>query len=133
MTTDSKKKLEDLIAVMTDPAHLSESEVRAELAGYGINLDAVQTKLRSQLDRMMADRALRLQFAGRRAPTPALLKRLLNEVRGMGLAVAELAARIAPLQPQLGHRELTSVQREDLETQYAELLAIQAMQNGEIE
>jgi hypothetical protein len=132
MTTDSQKKLEDLIAVMTDPADLSESEVRGELATYGINLAAAQTRLGSKLDELMADRALRRRFAGNRAPTPALLERVLNEVRAMRLEFAELAARIAQLQPQRGFRELTSSEREDLETQYAELLAIQATQNGEV-
>lgn len=133
MTTDSQKKLEDLIAVMTDPADLTESEIRGELATYGINLAAAQTRLGSKLDELMADRALRRRFAGNRAPTPALLERMLNQVRAMDLRLPDLTKLIAALQPQVDHRDLTAIARDDLETQYAELLAIQAAQKGEVE
>lgn len=133
MKANSSTNLEFLIEELTDTSDLTDEEVLAELKEERVNVEASKAVFLSRLDEMMADRAIRRRFAASRAPTPALLRRLLNEVRGMGLAVAELAARIAPLQPQRGYRELTSVEREDLETQYAELLAIQATQNGEVE
>ncbi len=133
MSTDSRRKLENLLDAVTDPSKLTDEEVRDELKRFGLNLSATQSKFEADLDAMLADRAVRQRLGRRRAPTQAVLARMMESVRGLRLGLDELASRITQLQPLVAHRELRTVTREDLESQYAELLAIQATERGEVE
>jgi hypothetical protein len=131
MTADNEKRLADLIAAITDPAGLSDQEVREELMANGVNPAATQLRFEVQLDALLAARAIRRKATGRQAPEASLVVRMQQTVEGLRLSMAELASRVAVLQPQTAYRDLRDVSREDLESQYADLLAIQATERGE--
>ena len=133
MTSKKQTPLTRLFDAVETVEHTPVDEIRAELRREGVDVDGAQRRFDARLDQLLAARALRQRTSGKAAPTADLVARKLQSVRQLGLTIDELFARIAGFQSAAAYRERRDILREDLETHYAELLAIEATERGEAE
>jgi len=127
--TDSSNKIRAArIALQdVDPAKgPSKEEIRASLAADGFGRNEVASlfaEVFAEAETLAAKKALLAARAKRREA--ARTNHMLEVVRGLALPDDVLKAKIERFErmgAQIAHRELTDLTREDLESQYADLL-----------
>lgn len=124
MNNSDIEALSDVLEALVDTSDLSEEEVQQELREAGIDVKGAHRRLNRLMDDIFAARAMRSLESRKRPPTTSSIAAALESVRQMLLPVEDLVHAIAALRPQVEHRELRQLSRADLETQYAELLAL---------
>lgn len=104
----------------------TDKERRTELVALGVDVDAARQRF-EEVVRQHERGAVRrdLEAADRERTEYRLRDRVINRVREMGLSTAELMSRLGESGPAFAHRELRSWSRTDLESAYADKLALE--------
>lgn len=133
MTRSRDVVAEDVVVFLTDTSSLTDAEVQEMLSESGVDVAAARRRFDISLDELFAEHAVLENASGGVVPSPALLRRMEQYVRGLARSSAELAIDIASHGVAVAHRDLATVTTHDLESQLAEVLAIEAAQRGEVE
>lgn len=127
ITPKDKNFVECMFNDLDDIHGGSDEQVKKELIDMGIDINQAQKGFQATLarcqnmrkrQRLEVAREQRLADAGR-------VSNFLDMVRRKALTVSELISRISELQPAMAHREFNTWSKEDLESQLADLLALQ--------
>lgn len=119
-----EKKLESLLGRFIDDERDGEELVRADLEGFGVDVQAEKRKFRALLDGLEARARRRVLDEARdaRVSRADRRERKLNEIKQQQLPLHVLARKASELGGARAHRDLEKETREDLESYLADLL-----------
>lgn len=131
MTNEKKDETNDLALLLADTSDMTDQDVSRFLRQAGVDLDASSRRFEVLLDELFANAAVAEQLSHARRPSVSLLARMESYVRGLHLSTAELLNELQARQFVTAHRDLRATTSEDLESQLAELLALEAAEHGD--
>lgn len=129
---EDKRKDLSLLFDELDALPETDEERRAELVALGIDIDAASTRFGQAIRRHEREAARRdLEVADRERREHGLKDRANEVVRQMRLSTEELIGRLREGGPAFAHRELDSWSHTDLESAYADKLALEGLDSEE--
>lgn len=119
-----EKTFESLLANFLDDEHDGREIVRADLKGFGVDVQAEKVKFLALLDglEVQARRRVLDQARATRVARAARRERMLSDIRQKRLPLHVLAQKARDLGGVRAHRDLEGETREDLESYLADLL-----------
>ncbi len=120
----TRTDLERVLDLVAECHVAAPDEIAANLRAWGVDVPAAKAKLLASVRARLSPARVGVTSRYKAAFEEARAARTL-QVRALALSIEELMARLVGRQPQVAHRDLKANPREDLESQLAELLALE--------